>query len=68
TQTLGEVLHRPTLARVPKFALRLAYGEMADGALLASQRVLPGRLAALGFPFLYPELKTALEAELKSAS
>ena len=60
TKTLGRVLGRPTLARVPAFALRLAYGEMADAALLASVRVCPEKLLASGYIFRFPALEGAL--------
>jgi uncharacterized protein len=63
--TLGSVLRRPSLFRVPASALRLLYGEMADATLLASQRVLPRKLERAGFTWLHPDLRTALEAELK---
>jgi len=61
---LGEVLHRPALIPVPALALRLLFGEMADAALLSSQRVLPARLGALGFEFRHPTLAGALRAVL----
>lgn len=64
TDTLGKVLGRPTLFTVPAFALRLAFGEMADAALLTSQRVIPERLAEAGFGFQFPELKETLRAVL----
>ena len=60
TATLGRVLNRPALLPVPAPALRLAFGEMADVAILSSQRVLPARLQASGFGFRYPELEPAL--------
>jgi len=60
TKTLGGVLNRPTLFAVPAFAARLAFGEMADAALLASQRAEPARLAASHYQFKYPELEGAL--------
>ncbi len=60
TRALGRVLKRPTVARVPAAALRLAFGEMADAALLASQRVRPRRLLETGFRFALPELDAAL--------
>jgi uncharacterized protein (TIGR01777 family) len=60
TKTLGRVLRRPTLAPAPAFALRLAFGEMADAALLASTRVKPERLLATGYRFRFPELEGAL--------
>jgi hypothetical protein len=61
---LGEALGRPAIIPAPAFALRALFGEMADGALLASQRVLPARLTALGFHFKYPTLPETLEAIL----
>jgi hypothetical protein len=51
TYTLGRILHRPTLFRVPSLALRAALGEMAQDTLLASTRAVPERLAAAGFLF-----------------
>ena len=62
TATLGRVLHRPARLAVPAFGLRLALGEMADEALLASARVQPRRLLESGFVFQYPTLDQALEA------
>lgn len=59
TRTLGQVLNRPTALAVPAFAARLAFGEMADEMLLASQKVLPKKLSAIGFQFQYPELEAA---------
>ena len=61
---LGQVLHRPALVPAPAFALRLLFGEMADAALLASQRVVPARLLEGGFEFRYPTLPEALRAVL----
>jgi uncharacterized protein (TIGR01777 family) len=60
--TLGRVIHRPALIPTPAFALQLAFGELADTALLASQRVLPARAMAEGFAFRYPQLEGALRA------
>jgi uncharacterized protein (TIGR01777 family) len=65
TRTLGEVLHRPTIATVPGFVARTILGrEMAEETVLASQRVFPQKLMAAGFKFQYPELKMALAALL----
>ncbi|HEX8632748.1 MAG TPA: TIGR01777 family oxidoreductase [Pyrinomonadaceae bacterium] len=64
TQTLGRVLNRPTIFAVPAFAARLAFGEMADATLLASQRAEPARLAATNYEFKYPELEGALRHAL----
>ena len=62
-KTLGAVLHRPSLVPVPAFALRLAFGAMADQTLLASQRVIPEQLTAAGFSFDEPDLSGALRRE-----
>ena len=60
TKVLGEVLSRPTMMAVPAFAARLAFGEMADEMLLASQRVRPKRLQDAGFEFKYAKLDETL--------
>jgi hypothetical protein len=66
TKTLGRVLSRPTIFPVPAFAARLAFGEMADAALLASTRVEPARLKESGYVFKHPELESALRQMLNS--
>ncbi|MBX7165204.1 MAG: TIGR01777 family oxidoreductase [Pirellulales bacterium] len=66
TRTLGRVLHRPALFPAPRFALRLALGEMAD-ALLASQRVVPRAALAAGYAFRYAQLEPALRSILAAA-
>jgi uncharacterized protein (TIGR01777 family) len=60
TSVLAKTLHRPALFPAPAFALRLALGEMADALLLGSQKVMPSKLAAAGYPFLQPNLASAL--------
>ena len=67
TRTLGRVLGRPTIVPAPAFALRLAFGEMADAALLASTRVKPDRLVASGYRFRFPDLEGALRHLLGKA-
>jgi uncharacterized protein (TIGR01777 family) len=64
TRALARALHRPAALRVPAFAVRLAFGEMAENTILQSERVLPARLAAAGFHFEYPELGAALREVL----
>lgn len=60
TKTLGHVLHRPAVMHVPKLALRLKFGQLADDVLLASARVIPEKLTATGFQFSCPTLEVAL--------
>jgi uncharacterized protein len=67
TRTLASVLSRPAMIPVPAFLLRLIFGEMADEALLGSQRVEPVRLITSGYPFQYSDLRKALTAVLSSA-
>lgn len=64
TKTLGHVLGRPTFLPVPAAALRLALGEMADEALLASVRAVPTRLLETGFEFFSPDLEDTLRHTL----
>ncbi len=59
-KTLGSVLNRPSLLRMPAFGLRLAFGELADEVLLASARVEPRKLLDAGYVFRYPNLEGAL--------
>jgi hypothetical protein len=65
TRTLAAVVHRPAVFPMPAFAARLAFGEMADGLLLASQRVEATKLMSSGYPFHYTSLRVALEDILK---
>jgi hypothetical protein len=64
TDTLGEVLGRPTRFRGPKKVARIVLGEMADELLLASQRVRPTELLRTNFEFRQPELEAALRTIL----
>lgn len=63
-KVLGKVLHRPAIAPLPAFVLKAMFGELADGAILASQRVLPKKLEASGFEFLHRDLDAALRFTL----
>jgi uncharacterized protein (TIGR01777 family) len=60
TRSLAGSLRRPAALPVPGFALRLAFGEMAEATILQSERVVPARLSAAGFNFEYPKLEAAL--------
>jgi uncharacterized protein len=64
TRTLAATLHRPAIFPMPAFAARLAFGQMADELLLASQRVEPAKLLASGYPFIFRDLKTSLSNAL----
>lgn len=64
TAALASVLRRPAVLPVPAAALRLLFGEMADGTLLASTRAEPRALRRCGYEFRHPTLDAALRHEL----
>lgn len=53
---LGRQLGRPTLLKVPAFAMRLLIGKAADELLLCSQKMKSHRLEQTGFVFKHPTL------------
>jgi uncharacterized protein len=66
TALLGASRRRDvTWLRVPEAALRLGLGEMSS-ELLNNAWVVPQRLADAGFPYTYPGISAALEAELRA--
>lgn len=60
-QALAQAVHRPAILPVPKFALRIMAGEMADEMLLSSTRAVPARLTAAGFSFGDRTIEHALQ-------
>jgi len=60
TRALGRALGRPTVVPFPAFAAKLAFGQMAEEALLGGQRALPPRLLDTGFTFRYAHLDGTL--------
>jgi uncharacterized protein len=64
TRELAQTLRRPAILPVPKFALKLAFGEMAD-ILFDSLRVVPEAAEKAGFTFQHRELGTALRSLLQ---
>ena len=59
TAVLAKTLHRPAVAVVPKFALKMLFGETAS-VLLGSARALPKVAENTGYRFQYAELGPAL--------
>jgi uncharacterized protein (TIGR01777 family) len=59
TRELAGALHRPAIFPVPKFALHLLYGEMAQ-IVYASQRVIPAAALEARYQFRFPALDGAL--------
>ena len=59
-KTLGRVLGRPAVLRVPKAALKLRFGDELGEVVASGQRVIPRRALDGGFEFAHPELEGAL--------
>ena len=65
TRALGRALGRPALLFVPRFALRIAMGEMAD-AVLYSTRMSSDKLVESGFEFRNTDIETTLRGMLRA--
>lgn len=65
-KALGRALHRPAVAPVPGFTIKLLYGEMSQ-VVLDGVRMVPGRAAELGYDFRHPDLDEALRDTLAGA-
>jgi uncharacterized protein len=63
SRAVGRALGRPSWLPVPRFALNLAVGELAE-YLVAGRRVVPAHLRDLGFAWRHPDLDDALVAAL----
>jgi uncharacterized protein (TIGR01777 family) len=63
TRAVAKAVSRPALLPAPAFVLRLALRELAS-EFLDSRRVIPARAEALGHPFRFPNLPSALTQEL----
>jgi len=59
SETLGDVMNRPSFFRVPKFALDIAFGEAAQ-PITGSIRMQPKQLQVNGFEYRFEELEEAL--------
>jgi len=59
TDRLGSALHRPTLAIVPGFALKIVLGDFAE-ELLLDQRMSPSKLLDSGFEFQDPTVDAVI--------
>jgi uncharacterized protein (TIGR01777 family) len=59
TQALSAALHRPAVLAVPRFVLKLQFGEGAK-VLTQGQTVLPKRLLDSGFQFTFADIDAAV--------
>jgi hypothetical protein len=65
-QTAASLLHRPSFFNTPAWLIDALAGEM--GALFTKgQRIIPQRLLDAGYRFKYPDLVSALQAQLSKS-
>jgi len=64
TKILGKIIHRPTLMPLPKFMIKVIFGEGSE-VLLSSQKVYPNNLLRTGFEFRYGDIEKSLQRTLK---
>ena len=64
TDALGRALGRPTVLPVPALAVRAAFGQLGEEALLWGQRVFPAKLERSGFRFDYEGVEDSLRFQL----
>ena len=65
TKALAAALHRPAILPVPKIALHLLFGDMAQ-IVYASQRAMPEAALRDGYRFRFPKLDDALRSLMRS--
>ncbi len=61
TRALGRALHRPAPWPIPRFGMRIVFGEFAN-YVVASQRVMPGVLNRAGYTFQHSDVDSAIRA------
>ncbi len=67
TRALAQILGRPAFLPVPKFVLKLLFGQAAE-VLTASKEIYPKKAIEAGFRFQFPEIRPALEYILREKS
>lgn len=59
-KTFGKVLHRPSIFKIPKFAMKIVAGEVADYAVM-SQRISVEKIIEAGYKYKFTKLDYALQ-------
>jgi uncharacterized protein (TIGR01777 family) len=67
-RTLGRVLSRPAVLPMPGVAIRTLFGEMGQETVLSGARIRPEVAERLGFPFIHPDVESALRFALGRTS
>ncbi|NJD23035.1 MAG: TIGR01777 family protein [Melioribacter sp.] len=58
-KTLGNIMHRPSLFKVPAFTIKILFGEAAD-VLLNGAQVIPDRTIKAGYKFKFESAEESL--------
>jgi uncharacterized protein (TIGR01777 family) len=59
-KTLGKVMNRPSIFKVPEAALKLILGDASE-MITNSQRVIPKQASSNGYSFMFSDLKLAFK-------
>ena len=65
TKELGKMINRPTVLTIPKFVIKMIFGEMGDKLLLNGSAVYPKKLLDSGYEFQCKTIEASLENILK---
>ena len=65
TKELGKMINRPTALTIPKFVIKMIFGEMGDKLLLNGSAVYPKKLLDSGYEFQFKTIEASLENILK---
>lgn len=60
TKTLGRILEKPTVMKMPAFVARTVFGQMGEELVLSSTRVVPSVLMKKNYQFIAPGLEESL--------
>ncbi|UTF61139.1 TIGR01777 family oxidoreductase [Gilvimarinus sp. DA14] len=66
SQALANCLRKPCLLRMPKFAVKLLWGQAGEELLLGSANIEPRQALAHGFNYRFASLSEALNASVKN--
>ena len=61
SKSLAKSLNRPMMFSIPKWIIRLVFGEMADELILSDQKILPKKLLGANFKFHHLKIDDALK-------
>ncbi|MCB9809166.1 TIGR01777 family protein [Candidatus Nomurabacteria bacterium] len=63
SKAFATALHRPHIARIPKFLLKVRFGEFAD-EMTASQKIIPQRILTTDYQPIFQDINEAMEYQV----